>query len=125
MDIYGFYTGQIFDAHKYLGAHREQEGYSFRVYAPHASRITLVGTFNDWQDWEMNRIMGGHFWEVFVPQAKEGDRYLYKIWHSMEKASWLSWSDHAGRCSLCHNFVLPIFQALSHLGLIHTACACS
>ena len=82
MDIYGFYTGQIFDAHKYLGAHREQEGYSFRVYAPHASRITLVGTFNDWQDWEMNRIMGGHFWEVFVPQAKEGDRYLYKIWHS-------------------------------------------
>ena len=81
MDIYGFYTGQVFDAHKHLGAHRDKEGYTFRVYAPHAERITLVGEFNDWQDWEMYQCWGGHFWEVNVPQAKAGDRYLYKIWH--------------------------------------------
>ena len=82
MDIYGFYTGQVFDAHKHLGAHREGDGYTFRVYAPHTNRITLVGEFNDWQDWEMNHCYNEHFWEVHVPQARAGQRYLYKIWHA-------------------------------------------
>ena len=26
MDFYGFYTGKIFDAYKYLGAHVEEKG---------------------------------------------------------------------------------------------------
>ena len=26
MDFYGFYTGKIFDAYKYLGAHTEKQG---------------------------------------------------------------------------------------------------
>ncbi len=82
MDIYGFYKGKIFDAHQYLGVHPAQEGYSFRVYAPHAARITLVGEFNDWQDWELYQSENHHFWEVTVPQAKEGQRYLYRIWHN-------------------------------------------
>ena len=81
MDIYGFYTGQLFDAHKYLGAHRARQGYTFRVYAPHTERITLVGDFNDWQDWELHRSYNEHFWEVAVPQAVAGQRYLYRIWH--------------------------------------------
>ena len=81
MDIYGFYTGQIFDAHKYLGVHKAENGYLFRVYAPHAERITLIGEFNNWQDWEMYHSFNEHFWEVTVPQAQAGQRYLYKIWH--------------------------------------------
>ncbi len=85
MDIYGFYKGQMFDAHKYLGVHRERGGgFTFRVYAQHAERITLIGDFNDWQDWELRRSYHEYFWEVHVPQAKPGDRYLYKIWHSDE-----------------------------------------
>ena len=81
MDIYGFYKGQSFDMHHHLGAHKVQEGYVFRVYAPHTERITLVGDFNDWSDWEMYRCFNGHFWEVTVPQAKAGQRYLYRIWN--------------------------------------------
>lgn len=81
MDIYKFYTGDMFDAHKYLGAHRAREGYTFRVYAPHTERITLIGDFNNWQDWELHRSYNEHFWEVNVPQAKAGQRYLYRIWH--------------------------------------------
>lgn len=49
MDFYGFYTGKIFDAYKYLGAHVEEKGVTFRTFAPSASRITLIGDFNDWQ----------------------------------------------------------------------------
>ena len=81
MDIYGFYTGKIFNAHYYLGAHKAKEGYLFRVYAPHAHRITLTGEFNDWQDWEMNSSFNNQFWEITVAQAKAGQRYLYRIWH--------------------------------------------
>ena len=55
MDFYGFYTGKIFDAYKYLGAHVEEKGVTFRTFAPSASRITLIGEFNDWQEWEMNK----------------------------------------------------------------------
>ena len=40
MDFYGFYTGKIFDAYKYLGAHVEEKGVTFRTFAPSASRIT-------------------------------------------------------------------------------------
>lgn len=81
MDIYGFYTGQIFDAHKHLGVHKAREGYTFRVYAPHTERITVIGEFNDWQDWEMYRSFNEHFWEITIPQAKAEQRYLYRIWH--------------------------------------------
>ena len=72
MDFYGFYTGKIFDAYKYLGAHVEEKGVTFRTFAPSASRITLIGDFNDWQEWEMNKVSDGNFWECYVPQAKAG-----------------------------------------------------
>ena len=80
MDFYGFYTGKIFDAYKYLGAHVEEKGVTFRTFAPSASRITLIGEFNDWQEWEMNKVSDGNFWECYVPQAKAGQMYKYRIY---------------------------------------------
>lgn len=81
MDLHGFYTGEIFDLHHFLGVHKMPEGYIFRIYAPHARRVTLAGEFTDWQDWEMYPCLNGHFQEVVVPQAREGQRYLYRIHH--------------------------------------------
>ena len=50
MDFYGFYTGQEFEAYKYLGAHPEMDGQTvFRTFAPEGERIALIGDFNDWQ----------------------------------------------------------------------------
>lgn len=80
MDFYGFYTGKIFDAYKYLGAHTEKQGVTFRTFAPSASRITLIGEFNDWQEWDMNKVSDGNFWECYVPQAKAGQMYKYRIY---------------------------------------------
>ena len=42
MDFYGFYTGQIFDAHAYLGAHPGPGGTTFRVFAPAAKGVGLL-----------------------------------------------------------------------------------
>ena len=49
MDMYGFYTGKIFDAYEYLGCHLENNGAVFRVFAPAAIKIALIGEFNSWQ----------------------------------------------------------------------------
>ena len=79
MDFYGFYTGKIFDAYRYLGAHTEAEGTTFRTFAPAASRISLIGEFNHWEGQEMSRVSDGNFWECYISGAKPGMMYKYKI----------------------------------------------
>ena len=39
MDFYGFYTGQEFEAYKYLGAHYTKERTTFRTFAPSAAGV--------------------------------------------------------------------------------------
>ena len=75
MDFYGFYTGKIFDAYEFLGAHPDKDGTTFRTFAPAASRITVIGEFNDWQEWELNKTYDGNFWECYAKGAKPGMMY--------------------------------------------------
>lgn len=80
MDFYGFYTGKVFDAYEYLGAHRAGDGWIFRVFAPSAARVTLLGEFTDWIEYEMNRVNDGNFFEVYVDHGKDGDKYFHRIY---------------------------------------------
>lgn len=81
MDFYGFYTGKIFDAYRFLGAHVEPiEGVSFRTFAPGASKISLIGEFTNWEEWTMNRVHDGNFWECYAKTAKPGQMYKYRIY---------------------------------------------
>ncbi len=81
MDFYGFYTGKIFDAYKFLGAHTESAGgVTFRTFAPGASRISLIGEFSDWEEWTMNRTHDGNFWECHAKTAEPGQMYKYRIY---------------------------------------------
>lgn len=80
MDFYGFYTGKIFDAYQYLGAHPTEQGVTFRTFAPGASRIALIGEFNGWQEYDMAKAHDGHFWEYHVPDAAPGMMYKYRIY---------------------------------------------
>ena len=80
MDFYGFYTGKIFDAHQFLGAHLTGHGTIFRTFAPGASRVALIGEFNDWQESEMMQVHDGHFWECQAENAAEGMMYKYRIY---------------------------------------------
>lgn len=80
MDFYGFYTGKIFDAYEYLGAHYENNGTVFRVFAPGALRISLIGEFNGWQEYGMNKTYDGNFWECRVDNARPGMMYKYRVY---------------------------------------------
>ncbi len=80
MDFYGFYTGKIFDAYRFLGAHIEEKGVTFRTFAPAATRISLIGEFSGWQEWTMNRTHDGNFWECYAKNAEPGQMYKYRIY---------------------------------------------
>lgn len=92
MDFYGFYTGKIFDAYKYLGAHISRgkngkvEEVIFRTFAPSASRISVIGEFNGWTETPMEKVHDGNFWEMISKEAKPGMMYKYRIY------------DRAGNC---------------------------
>ncbi|MBR1592328.1 MAG: 1,4-alpha-glucan branching protein GlgB [Ruminococcus sp.] len=85
MNIYTFYDGNEFEAYNYLGAHVTEEGTLFRTYAPHASKVSLVGDFGKWEDIPMERTEDGRFFEILCPAAKEGMRYKYRIYDSKGK----------------------------------------
>lgn len=80
MNFQELYAGDSFSAHSFLGAHPLQEGFVFRVYAPAALKMALIGEFSDWQEIPMERIYDGLFYEVSVSSAKEkseGSDFFY------------------------------------------------
>lgn len=77
-----FYTGKMFDAYEYFGAHPiEEGGYQFRVYAPNAKAVEVIGEFNDWGTFPcfMKEEGESGVYECEVAHAKEGMMYKYRI----------------------------------------------
>ena len=83
MAAYLFHQGTNYKAYEYLGAHSTEDGYVFRVWAPNAERIFVVGDFNGWADiCPMIRMTEGGIWEAKLPDGavKAGDKYKYRIY---------------------------------------------
>lgn len=80
MDFYNFYKGQSFDVYEFFGAHVTDQGVWFRTYAPAASRVSVVGEFNDWTETPMNRSYDGSTWECLISGAGPGQMYKYRIY---------------------------------------------
>lgn len=76
-----FLTGQSAKAYEVFGAHADhqygKDGISFRVYAPYASNIELIGDFNNWQGWQMDRRPDG-VWTIFCDNIPWGALYKYR-----------------------------------------------
>ena len=56
------------------------DGVAFRVWAPHASQVSVVGAFNDWDAsaHPMTSEPRG-YWYAFVDSARIGDHYSYQL----------------------------------------------
>jgi 1,4-alpha-glucan branching enzyme len=72
------------DLYEKLGAHPMvldgAAGVAFAVFAPAAKRVSVVGDFNLWDGRRhAMRVRGNGFWEIFVPEARAGDKYKYEI----------------------------------------------
>ena len=87
LDSYLFGQATHYEIYYKLGAHfMEQNGIKgvcFDLWAPNASRVWVIGSFNNWNETahEMVRLephtMG--IYEIFIPNLSEGDLYKYLI----------------------------------------------
>src|SRR4051794_10232773 len=72
-------TTTIHNPHR-MGAIPLDKGTSFRVWAPHATGISVVGEFNNWDPeiHPLNKEDGG-MWARDVEEAVTGDQYQFEI----------------------------------------------
>ena len=82
LPIYLFKQGNNFEAYRFFGAHFDRrggdEGVVFRVWAPHAKAVSVVGDFNSWVPGShpMQKLDEG-VWEAFIPGIREYDVYKF------------------------------------------------
>jgi len=81
--VYDYLMGQSINAYEYFGAHFvKQDGVSgvvFRLYAPLASDVSIIGDFNNWDMFshKMNKIDDSGVYELFVPNLYNYQAYKY------------------------------------------------
>ncbi|WP_439582846.1 alpha-amylase family glycosyl hydrolase [Dyadobacter bucti] len=63
-----------------LGATCYPEGVFYRVWAPHAESVSVVGSFNDWKEGANPLIQEENgVWGALVENSKEGDEYKFAL----------------------------------------------
>lgn len=96
--LYDFLMGQTTRAYEYFGAHfieyktkedtphkkgRKKsivvKGVVFRLYAPMASDVSVIGEFNNWDPTinKMNKVDECGVWEIFIPNLSNYQSYKY------------------------------------------------
>lgn len=82
LDIHLFAEGSHYRLYEKLGAHVQEDGVHFAVWAPNAAEVAVIGEFNDWNPathpLEQART-GSGIWEGTVRGAKIGQCYKYRI----------------------------------------------
>ena len=79
-----FHAGEETAAYRFFGAHRETvkgvQGWRFRLWAPHAKEVYILGSFNDWRE-DANSMFpcGEGIWEAFLTVGEQFDSYRYLI----------------------------------------------
>ena len=79
--IYLFNKGENYRAYEFFGAHKiKEDSFAFRVWAPDAVEVSVVGDFNDWSESsnKMELISPG-IWEAVIDGVKKYDCYKYAI----------------------------------------------
>ncbi len=85
LPLHLFHHGENFKTYELMGAHpvtlNRKRGYVFRVWAPRAQRVSVIGEFNGWNDDAnvMQRMIDGETFELFIPALKEFDAYKFCI----------------------------------------------
>ena len=83
--IFLFNQGTYYHAYNFLGCHlvknEKKTGAFFRVWAPNAKSVSVVGDFNSWNEncHKMKRIENSGVWESYVENVKIYDKYKYQI----------------------------------------------
>lgn len=85
IDISLFNDGIHYEIYEKLGCHPYEidgvNGVLFAVWAPHATRVSVVGNFNNWNGKQhmMRRVEYSGIFEIFIPGLEVGEIYKYEI----------------------------------------------
>ena len=85
LDDYLMIEGTHRELYKRLGAqvttHEGAGGVLFALWAPNASRVSVVGDFNEWDGrrCQMRKRYDSGLWEIFIPHIGEGTVYKYEV----------------------------------------------
>ena len=104
-DLYLFGEGRHEELWRVLGSHLKEyesvlgttRGTSFSVWAPNARAVRVVGDFNHWNGkaHAMRSLGASGVWELFIPDAAEGQAYKYEIQY--QDGSWHQKADPMAR----------------------------
>jgi 1,4-alpha-glucan branching enzyme len=85
--LHDFLVGNTTRAYEYFGAHftafesegKKVKGVIFRLYAPLADDVSVIGSFNNWDvtAHKMTKIDSAGVWEVFVASLNEYESYKF------------------------------------------------
>ena len=85
-EAYLFNSGNNYMSYNYLGAHPFKDpdgtkGYIFRVWAPKAISVSVIGDFNDWEplSHQMSKQKNSGIWEIRIPGVSQWNRYKYRV----------------------------------------------
>ena len=105
LDLHLISEGRHEELWRALGAHRvswkdslgEVTGFAFRLWAPNASAVRLVGDFNYWDGTShpMRSMGSSGVWELFVPGLEPGMKYKFQI--RTRHGHWITKIDPLGR----------------------------
>ncbi|MCC6748667.1 MAG: 1,4-alpha-glucan branching protein GlgB [Deltaproteobacteria bacterium] len=85
LDLHLHAEGRHLRLYERLGAHPRVidgvAGTAFAVWAPNARRVSVVGTFNDWDGRRhpMRQLGSSGIWELFVPGIGRGELYKFEL----------------------------------------------
>jgi len=82
MEQYLFHRGEYRQAYEYFGAHPTRNSTVFRIWAPSAKSVAVVGDFNDWiarEEDYCHKITNEGIWEAEIKKIKKGNLYKYQI----------------------------------------------
>ncbi|HFE9684879.1 TPA: 1,4-alpha-glucan branching protein GlgB [Clostridium perfringens] len=81
-----FLDGKEHLAYKFMGAHfvteNRKKGIRFTTWAPRASKIYVIGDFNNWElkeEASMEKINERGIWSLFIPKLEEGIKYKFAV----------------------------------------------
>lgn len=80
--LYLFHQGKNYEAGKFFGAHKvaDSDMWRFRVWAPRAKSVSVIGDFNDWdREADPMEKISDTVWEIAIENLKQFDVYKYSI----------------------------------------------
>lgn len=136
-----YYAGNAIDGYNYYGAHFVDDGVVFRLFAPNAKSVRIIGDFNYWS-WDAHYLnkVDSNTWEIFIKGIQEYCMYKYVIethngeylqkvdpfgFYNEKRPSWASkvvnidsykWNDYNWMSGRSRNYDRPMNIYEVHLG---------